>query len=558
MISQGAAIRIHRISSWLALLTTAALTLPAGATPAEELQAKLDARFKGDRSGACVVAALIDGDKVSRARTCAQPRSVGAPRYDSVFEIGSVTKTMTAYLVADLIHQGKWSLDDALAKHLPPGTELPRQGDRQILVRDVLTHTSGLPPLPPGFNPKNPGDPYADLSEQALLAALGKVQLNRPIGSQFEYSNFAMMAMSSAVARSYGSDYESALARRLFVPLEMNGAYVERPRSKRPVASGHLPSGRPTADWHAANNLAGVGMVRATLDDMVVYAQAELGWGHADGTVLANLQLTQHPLSSRSGMNWMLFNLKGHDLVVHEGTTGGFSSLVMLEPKAQRAVVILADASLGDVGGLSGLGSALLDLDMRPLRPRLASTPSAELLTAIQGDYELSGMSARIWLDGNRLKAQAVGQPPFELKYDSEGDFYPEGFSALLTPQWLDGKVDRAVWRQNGGVAEVVRRSARTAPTAIDPRWKDFAGEYELMPQFHLRVFEESGVLKVQGSGQPALAAYPTGTDTLEIKAVGAFIEFKRDAAGDVRSVVFKQGGQVLEGKRTAQTSLTN
>jgi len=62
----------------------------------------------------------------------------------------------------------------------------------------------------------------------------------------------------------------------------------------------------------------------------------------------------------------------------------------------------------------------------------------------------------------------------------------------------------------------------------------------------------------VQGSGQPALAAYPTGTDTLEIKAVGAFIEFKRDAAGDVRSVVFKQGGQVLEGKRTAQTSLTN
>ena len=541
-----------RIPHFVALLTAVALSLPAWATTSEELQAKLDARFKGDRTGACVVAALINKGQVVRAKTCAQPRSEGAPGFDSVFEIGSVTKTMTAYLVADLVHQGKWSLDDPLAKHLPPGTELPRQGERQILVRDVLTHTSGLPALPPGFNPKNPSDPYADLSEQALLAALGKAQLNGPIGSQFEYSNFAMMAMSSAVAHSYGSDYESALASRLFVPLKMDGAYVEHRRSKRPAATGHLSSGLPTADWHITNNLAGVGMVRATLDDMVTYAQAELGLGSAGSPVLANLKLTQKPLNGRSGMNWMLFNSKGHDLVTHEGGTGGFSSLVVLEPNAQRAVVILADASLSDLGGLGGLGNALLDIDARPLRPRLATTPSAELLASMPGDYELGGLSARIWLDGKRLMAQAEGQAAFELKYDSDGDFYPEGFSALLTPQWIDGKMDRAVWRQGGGGVEVTRKGTRTA-TAINPRWKDLAGEYELTPQFRLRVFEEAGVLKVQGSGQPAIAAELTGTDTLEIKAVGAVVEFKRDAGGQLSSAVLKQRGQVLEGKRTGR-----
>lgn len=536
-----------RIPLGLACLAVGALAQPAIGASAEALQAKLEARFKGDRTGACVVAARIDGAQVLRAKTCAQPRA-SAPGYDSVFEIGSVTKTMTAFLVADLVAEGLWTLDDPIARHLPPGTVVPRQGERQILVRDVLSHTSGLPGLPPGFNPANPSDPYADLSEASLLAALGQVQLSRPIGSQFEYSNFAMMLMSLAVARSRGGDFEAALTQRLLVPLKMDGAYVARPRSQRPVATGHLPSGAVTSAWHAANNLAGVGMVRATLDDMVAYAQAHLG--QADAALVARLQRTQQPLQGQTGMNWMRFNVKGHDLVAHEGGTGGFSSLVVLEPQAQRAVVILADASLADLGGLGALGHALLDIDGPPLRPRQPATPSEALLAAMPGDYELGGLKARIWRDGPRLMAQAEGQAAFELKYDSEGDFYPEGISALLTPQWANGKVDRAVWRQGGGMVEVTRQGTRTAATATNPRWKDLAGEYALTPQFSLRVFEEGGVLKVQGSGQPAIPAELTGADTIAIAAVGAVIEFKRAATGRVVSAVLKQGGQVLEGLR--------
>ena len=542
-------LKLRRHSRWLLLLIAGVFALPGWAASAEALQAKLEARFKDDRTGACVAAALIDNGQVVRAKTCAQPRSAAVPGYDSVFEIGSVTKTMTAFLVADLILQGRWSLDDPLAKHLPPGTALPRQGERQILLRDVLTHTSGLPGLPPGFSAKNPSDPYADVNEPALLASLGKVQLTRPIGSQFEYSNFAMMLVSSAVARSYGSDFESALTSHLFVPLKMDGAHVERPRGPRPKATGHLPSGMPTVDWHAANNLAGVGMVRASLDDMVLYAQAHLG--HADAALLARLQLTRQPLRGASAMNWMLLTVQSRELVAHEGGTGGFSSLVVLEPKAQRAVVILSDTSLTDLGGLGNLGNALLELDTPPLRPRLAMAPPATLLAAMPGEYQFGGLNAKIWRDGPRLMAQADGQAAFELKYDSAGDFYPAGFSALLTPQWADGKVDRAVWRQGGGLLEVTRKGTQTALTATDLRWKDLAGEYALTPQFKLRVFEEAGVLKVQGSGQAAIAAELTGTDTFTIKAVGAVVEFKRDATGKVSSAVLKQGGQVIEGKRS-------
>lgn len=454
----------RRISSGPALNATSVWAQPALAATADSVLATLDARFKGDRTGACVVAARIDGGQVVRARTCAQPRSGAEPGYDSVFEIGSVTKTMTAFLVADLVAEGLWSLDDPLARHLPPGTVVPRQGERQILVRDVLSHTSGLPGLPPGFYPANPSDPYAGLSETSVLAALGRVQLSRPIGSRFEYSNFAMMLVSLAVARSCGGDFESALTQRLLLPLKMDGACVERPRSQRPVATGHLASGAATSDWHVANNLAGMGMVRATLDDMVIYAQAHLG--QADPALVATLRRTQQPLQGQTGMNWMRFNVKGRDLLAHEGGTGGFSSLVVLEPQAQRAVVILADASLVDLDGLGALGHALLDIDGPPLRPRLPSTPSARLLAAMPGDYDLGGLNLRIWRDGRRLMAQAEGQAAFELKHDSEGDFYPDGFSALLTPQWAHGKVDRAIWRQDGGVVEVTRKGTPTQSTA--------------------------------------------------------------------------------------------
>ena len=80
--------RTNDILRRLALPCAAAFALPAGALTTADLQARLDARFKGDRSGACVVAAVIDKAEVLRARSCAQPRCDGGPGYDSVFEIG--------------------------------------------------------------------------------------------------------------------------------------------------------------------------------------------------------------------------------------------------------------------------------------------------------------------------------------------------------------------------------------------------------------------------------------------------------------------------------------
>lgn len=512
-----------------------------------DVERLLAARFDGDRTGVCVQAAVIEAGKVWRASRCAGTRPDGAPAADAAFEIGSVSKTMVAALVARLVEAGRWSLDDPIARHLPEGTVVPRQGERQILVRDLLTHTSGLPVLPADMQGGTQADPYARLTEAGLLASLGKTALARPIGSQAAYSNFGMMVLSLAVARSLGGDLEVALREQLFQPLGMDRAYIARPLAAT-SAQGHLPDGTPAPAWNIATNLAGVGMVKATLDDMVAYARAQLG--DAPPALVAPLRRTQQPLAQGFGMNWALRRVQGRELVFHEGGTGGFSSLVALEPGAQRAVVVLADTLLTDLGGLGDIGFALLGMDA-PLQPRRAVEAPAALRQALAGDYELGPLRVKIWEADGRLMAQVPGQAAFELRYDSRGDFYPLGLAALLRPEPpAPGRpVARFTWQQGGGAAQARRVGLVEAPPTItNPAWKDWAGEFQLAPQFSLKVFERDGRLMVQGSGQPAIAAEVTGTDRIAIKSVGAVVEFERDAEGKVAAAVLLQGGQKLRG----------
>jgi CubicO group peptidase (beta-lactamase class C family) len=514
-----------------------------------DVERQLAARFDGDRTGACVQAAVIEAGKVWRASRCAGARPDGAPAADAAFEIGSVSKTMTAALVAGLVDSGRWTLDDPIARHLPEGTTVPRQGERQILVRDLLTHTSGLPALPADLQGGTQADPYARLTEAGLLASLGKTALARPIGSQAAYSNFGMMVLSLAVARSLGGDLEAALREQLFQPLGMGTAHVAKPLGAA-AAQGHLPDGTKAPGWTVATNLAGFGMVKATLDDMVAYVRGQLGEGPP--ALVAQLRRTQQPLAQGYGMNWMLRRVQGRDLVMHEGGTGGFSSLVALEPGAQRAVVVLADTAQADLGGLGDIGFALLGLDMR-LQPRRAVEPPAALRQALAGDYALGPLRLTIWERDGRLLAQVPGQSSFELRHDSRGDFYPLGFSALLRaePPGAGQPVARFTWQQGGGVMQARRVEPVQALRSIThPAWRDWVGEFQLAPQFSLKVFERDGQLMVQGSGQPAIAAEVTGPDRIEIKTVGAVVEFERDAAGKVTAAVLLQGGQRLRGSR--------
>lgn len=531
----------------------AATALYAGLASAmtdRELEQVLEQRLHGDRTGACVAAAVIEGSHVARARVCADPAQRDRIGPHSAFEIGSVSKTMTGTLLAELIQQGKASLDDPLAAWLPPGTDVPAFHGQPILLRHVVTHTSGLPALPARMHPTRMDDPYAGLDEATLLASLGDVQLTQAPGTQFVYSNFAMMVLSDALARRSGEDLETLLRERLFDPLGMDGAYISRPPHGVTPATGHLPNGHATAPWTFAVNLAGVGGVHATLDAMVAYVRGELGQLHSP--IDAALKLTRQPVPTASGhpmgINWMLVPQKDSTLVLHEGATGGFSSFVGFDPTHQRGVVLLSDTAMTSTGGLgAGLGMHLLDPSMPLGEPRRQATPPDHLLDALAGHYRFpNGMEMVLRHRASGLTVQATGQPEFALDYDSEGDFYPRDFDALLQPQrQADGRYG-FVWMQGGGALVATRadagEAAKPALQLTAAQLQAYVGEYPLTPGFVLTVSRQDGALYVQATGQPRFALDPVDTDLFAVHGVPAQLAFERKD-GRVVAVVLVQNG---------------
>jgi D-alanyl-D-alanine-carboxypeptidase/D-alanyl-D-alanine-endopeptidase len=428
----------------LASLCATALSLlgagPARAMDDAALRGIVERRLVGDATGACFAVAVIDGDTTARSYVCADAgdptRRIDA---DTAFEIGSVSKPMMAALLAGLIREGKASLDDPLSAYLPEGAVVPAFEDKPILLRHIVTHTSGLPAIPGGID-YDPANPYAKLTEADLLGALAKTRLARAPGASFEYSNFAAMLLSYAIARRSGEDFESLIAQRLFAPLGMRHSYVARRPEGVKVATGHTPDGKATSPWDFPNDFAGVGGVRATLDDMVRYVRGQ--FGDAPAPLATDVAMTHAPVAGAAqppmAMHWMLAPLNGRTFLAHEGGTGGFSSFVAFDPAKRFGVVILSDTALHAQGGLGSLGLHLLDPRVplsAPAKPRPADVPtlSADDLKAYAGDYPLMpGFVLNVRIEGATLMAQASGQGAFPLEARGKDTFAFDGAGIVI------------------------------------------------------------------------------------------------------------------------------
>ena len=427
--------------------------------PTASVEAKLKKRLSGDRTGGCVAAAVI-GAKVESAFVCANAESARSLEAKTALEIGSITKTMTGFLLADAIARDLVQLDDPLELHLPEGTSVPHYQDAPIRLRHLVTHTSGLPSLPSRLLVEDPENPYAALTEADLLASLTDVELTSAPGQQWAYSNFGFLLLSYVLAQVNEESLEALLNARLFEPLGMAESFIESAPPGVAQAAGHLSTGSPTKAWDFPVALAGVGGVRASLNDMALYTQAVMGEGDAQVVTLLEQALT--PVASEHGapemgLAWFLIPLGERTLAMHDGATGGFSSLLAIDKERQRGVVLLLDTSWANLGGIDELALHLLDPGAAEMRaPRLVDQPQPALLNALAGRYSVAGLELSLRAADGALFAQAEGQPEFELGYDSYGDFFPLDLDALLTPISLPGDSRRST---RGRVAERYERS---------------------------------------------------------------------------------------------------
>ncbi|WP_455212730.1 serine hydrolase domain-containing protein [Kaarinaea lacus] len=423
------------------------------------LEQVLMQRYVGDRTGLCVAAAYIEAEVVSRATVCADPTQHRLEGDTVAVEIGSVTKTMTAALLASLIEEGQLNLDDTLAMHLPLTATVPEFMGQPILLKHLVTHTSGLPREPDIVTLSDSDNPYADLTEEQVIEALGRVTLDRAPGTQWDYSNFGFMLLSYVVVHTAGADLETLMQERIFNPLGMDRAYISEPKSGTTVAVGHTTfDGQPTVAQDFQVNLAGPGGVRATLDDMVIYAQAQLGYG--DNQVINTFKLThdlvdlgaeQSAESPEMGMAWWRGTLDGRTILHHGGNTFGFSSMVIIDSEQDRAVVLLTDTHL-DLGREEVVQHLLEPEKYELPPPRRLAVPDVALLQSMQGRYFVDGTEVSISYTGQTLFATFEDGTEIEFGFDSRGEFFPLSFDGLVTPILDETGKQTFIWNDTENV----------------------------------------------------------------------------------------------------------
>lgn len=223
------------------------------------LAAALRPLLEAARGPAAAVAAVRGGE---RAVLCHGPAGEG-----SRFETGSLTKTFTALLLAELAARGEVRYGDRADRYLPfrlPGPPLT--------LLHLATHTSGLPRLPPGLLTRAVrsgwlGNPYAGFGEDDLLASLRRTPLRHSPGSRVHYSNFGGGLLGHVLARAAGGaggDYAALLAERVTGPLGLTDTDCD---PNRPQLKGHW-HGRPRPAL-LMPGLTAAGAVRSSARDLL-------------------------------------------------------------------------------------------------------------------------------------------------------------------------------------------------------------------------------------------------------------------------------------------------
>lgn len=402
----------------------AGLLSPLGSAYSADISAAVQARIEGDSSGGCLAVGRIkvieDGADISRetAFACAD-NETNRPDARTVFEIGSISKAMLGVLAADLVLQGDLDIERPVADYLPYSG--PPDTADNVLVRHLLTHTSGLPRLPV-LQPADQEDPYADFTDEALWRSFESAPLASQPGAEYSYSNFAYMILSKLIAEVSGQSLQDYYQTRLFEPLAM-----EHSGFGLATIEGRLANGDAAKNWNFPKDMEAVGGVRSSLHDMLNFAQLQFGLGPPELVEAAQQshQLLAEVGEHRIAWGWMLHERNNRQYIMHGGGTGGFNAVIIIEPAEQQAVVVLANAALYNTQDVQSLGLHLLDDSVEPgLAHRVAAQPEALSLKDYEGDYPLvPGFNLRIFVEDNQLYLQASGQPSAPLNYQSEDTF---------------------------------------------------------------------------------------------------------------------------------------
>jgi CubicO group peptidase (beta-lactamase class C family) len=436
---------------WLCSLTMLVLAFPAlrAGNPLDGFDDAVKRAIKLHAVPGVGVAIVKDGKVVLSKGYGVREKGKSDPvTENTVFAIGSVSKSFTAALAAVLVDEGKTNWDLRIQDKLPTFELKDAYLTREVRLRDCLSHRVGLDRYDMVW--------YGD--KLSRLELLGKVSQMKPsfgFRTNFVYNNILYMAAGEALSRIGGKSWDDLVAEKLFAPLEMKGSNtsISKLGKAADVATPHeRKKGVPgPVAWLDADPIGPAGSINASAADMARYVQFQLAKGKAGEKrlVKANVFAEMHKpqmlvpkgtglgalfnpdaKSSSYGLGWFISDYAGKTFYEHGGNVDGMTAIVGFMPEEKLGIVVLANL------GQSTLPAAILFDTFDRYLGREVTTERVDGTSLLMWMAAAGTQVAGVQFDDKKRAKDAKPPVPLE-QFDGK---YEDALYAPVQIKLVDGK----------------------------------------------------------------------------------------------------------------------
>jgi D-alanyl-D-alanine-carboxypeptidase/D-alanyl-D-alanine-endopeptidase len=308
---------------------------------------------------------------------------------DTVFEIGSITEVFNGLAMATMVGEGKVALEEPVQKYLP-GVRLAKKGPRDITLLDLADHTSGLPPFPTNFIVQDRSSSIPSYPVEMFYEFLSTYVPETAPGEKFLYSFTGPGLLGHALSLYEGKTYAAWMRARVLDPLGLHdtGFYDSGAKLRDRLAIGYEKGVAVQPRTDSEPTLGACCAARTTAKDLLKLVRANLA--PDESSLRDAILLTQIPHApawsgERAGVGW---GITDDGLLIKRGGNAGYQSIVVVDRKLRRGVVILASFSEID---RDTLATELL----RDLSLASAPAPTMEGFSTTKIDAVPAGVAAR-------------------------------------------------------------------------------------------------------------------------------------------------------------------
>ncbi|WP_027721167.1 serine hydrolase domain-containing protein [Maridesulfovibrio zosterae] len=279
---------------------------------------------------------------------------------DTIFAIGSVTKCFVSSLLLVLEDKNLISLDDTIGNIFPKSINYRDDDVKNITLRELALHTSGLPREPKNIDTVCAGTRYAftghniyeHLTSEYVYEYISNLKLNKNRLVTAQYSNLGFGILGYAISLKMNKNLSELLDQYIFKPLEMNDTTLKQPQNTDRLAKGYsgdfpifMARNKLLQNWIFTSMMVGTGGAYSTAPDLIKFFRAHLG---LSGTPLDRIFKKSRQVYASDGelsysLGWQVDSLKRYDTSIYYkyGLIAGFSCYVGMNIPSNSAVIVL-------------------------------------------------------------------------------------------------------------------------------------------------------------------------------------------------------------------------